>query len=323
MKNKNKAYAYGPYLLGQGMMENLDFLGRMEEDFSRYEPSSYDILLSYSSVFNLYTASSPQPNPFSNKVMFIIDALNKMGVKYSLDIFSYEGGNLHWSGSLNASHKLVNIIAEPNPNAIGPAVIFCAHHDVANVRSENCQDNGASVCNLLQLASKIKNSQEESKRTIILFTDSEESGARGAKRFVTQHLANKAYGEIESIINLELTGKGNVVWSDCETENDLHKSLETVLGKTIPKFSTPPSDAKVFRRYGYPVLCIGILPEDDLTSKETWRICHSMKDIIDGCNRNDMKDFTEFLLDITKNQTKPNDDGNNNGVDEAKEPLST
>jgi hypothetical protein len=319
MNNEDLTYGYGPYKRGKMSWENLLFLDELPAIERVTE--SYDFLRDYSSVHNLYPASATQPNPFSNKAMFIIDTLTKMGVKYSVDIFTFEGNNVTW-GYDNSSHKLVNIIAEPNPNATGPAIVFCAHHDVMNIHSENCQDNGASVCN----AAMISKAQTESKRVIILFSDSEESGARGAKRFASKStkkrgediITHDTYGQIAGVINLELTGKGTVVWSDCEAkkpEIELHESLENILGRTIPKLSTPPSDAIAFRRYSYPVLCIGILPEDDMKDKNTWRLCHSLKDTIEGCDRKNMEDFTTFLFNLTKTTNAHN--GIHNGADET------
>jgi hypothetical protein len=275
---------------------------------------AYDFLLDYSDIHNLYPASTPQPNPFSNRAMYIIDALSRMGVKFTIDIFNYGGHDISW-GKNNDTHKLINIIVEPNPEATGPALVFVAHHDVMNIHSSNCQDNGASVCNLLRLAAMVKKSGLESKRIIILFSDCEESGARGANRFASKYSRKKGenyinheiYGQIENVINLELTGKGTVVWSDCEAkkpEIELHESLERVLGKPIPKLNTPQSDAIAFRRYNYPVLCIGILPEDDMKNKQTWRLCHSLSDNISECNRKDMEDFTTFLFNLTKKVTQ-------------------
>ncbi len=336
MNDEDFTYGYGP--LNRDKMSRWKSLSFWDDwdNFLKIEKStdSYDFLKDYSSVYNLYSASTPQPNPFSNKAMFIIDKLTKMGVKYSLDIFTYEGNNILWGTNDNSTHKLVNIIAEPNPQATGPAILFVAHHDVANVHSQNCQDNGASVCNLLRLASLIKESKEENQRTIILFSDSEESGARGAKQFASKGQKNKEntsmidheiYGQISAVVNLELTGNGTVVWSDCEAkkaEIELHESLEKVFGKTIPKLNTPPSDAISFRKYGYPVLCIGILPEDDLKNKETWRLCHSLKDTIEGCDRKNMEDFTNFLFNLTKTTTI--EDGNdNNGANQAEGTLRT
>ena len=323
--NEELTYGYGPRQPNDMNWKNLLFLENLES----YEMKStaYDFLLDYSSVYNVFPACTAQPNPFSNRVMFIIDTLNKLNVKYTVDIFNYDGSKVIWGNHSYSSHKLVNIIVEPNPQVTGSATVFVAHHDVANVHSQNCQDNGASVCNLLRLISLIKKSKTESKRTIILFSDHEEGGAIGAKQFASKSMRIKnsssiqhdIYGTISSVVNLELTGKGKIVWSDCsfnKNEEELHLLLETTLGQNIPKFKTPLNDAIMFRKYDYPVLCIGILPEDDLKDKTTWKICHSINDTIEKCDENDMEDFTNFLLNLTKftttehgNDTEPNQTG--------------
>ena len=297
----DKFLKYGPKYKGDNQMAL----------WNKKEEEAFDFLEKYSKVFNHYTASTIQPNPFSNKVMFIIDMLNKAGVKYSIDIFEYNGSSVYNWESGSKEHKLVNIIAEPNPNATGPATLFVAHHDVANPRSENCQDNGASVCHLLTLANLIGKAKEESKRTILLFTDCEEFGARGAKRFAkdskvdrdTKAVIHNVYGEISRVVNLELTGVGKVIWSDCDYKKadcELHSILEEVFGGEILKLKTPPSDVIAFREYNFPALCIGTLKEDDLEQKNTWRLCHSMNDTLEKCSREDMKDFTTFLFNLTK-----------------------
>lgn len=293
---------------------NMMFLGNFEKTIQ-----AYDFLIDYSKVFNLYPARVTQHNPFSNKAMYIIDTLNSLGVKSTVDIFNYDGSNLIW-GSAETEHKLVNIIAEPNPEATGPAIVFCAHHDVMNVRSENCQDNGASVCNLLRLASLIKNSKESHQRVIILFSDCEESGVKGAKRFArkstktkdSSNIKHDIYGEISGVVNLELTGLGDVIWSDCKSNKfdiELHNKLEAIKGEPIIKLSTPPSDVIAFRDYDFPAICIGILPTEDVETKKTWRLCHSLEDTLTKCNRKNMEDFTTFLFNLTKNQQQETEHG--------------
>ena len=324
---KDQEYKYDDYEFEENW-RNLFFL----QQLAAHEKSntSYEFLVDLSSVHNLYSANIPQPNPITNRAMYIIDTLNKLGVKYSLDIFEAQGGNdITWGNSSYSSHKLVNIIAEPNPQVTGPAIVFCAHHDVMNVHSQNAQDNSASVCNLLRLSSLIKTSKDEHQRTIILFSDSEEISAKGANRFAkksssikgSRNISHEIYGEISAVINLELTGNGTIIWSDCEknkSEDELHISLETTLGHNIQKLRTPPSDAIAFRRYKYPVLCIGILPEYDMKKHDTWRICHSIDDTIEKCNGTDMENFTKFLFNITKKPIITTDNGNQNQTEELK-----
>lgn len=281
--------------------------------FVKKENEAYDFLESYCKVFNHYSANISQSNPFSPNAMFIIDTLNKAGVKSSIDIFKYHGSSINnWEHDIN-EHKLVNIIAEPNPHAEGPAILFVAHHDVANTRSENAQDNKASVSHLLTLANLIKNSKEDLKRVILLFSDCEEYMARGAYRFADNSKLDRSsgnakilhniYGEISGVVNLELSGVGKVIWSDCDTNSNdvkLHSLLEDTLGKEIIKIKTPPSDVVAFRRNNFSTLCIGTLKEDDVKERNTWRLCHSINDTVDKCSRGDMKDFTKFLFDLTK-----------------------
>jgi hypothetical protein len=304
-------YGYGSYGGGWGSSGYSSWKPKTEKDFE-----SYDFLKEYSQVFNLYTASTPSISPYSNKAIYIIDILSKLGIKFRCDIFPatsshYSNGN---AATDTTSHRLINIIAEPNPNVQGPAIVFSAHHDVANVRSENCQDNGASVCNLLRLASLISQSPADSQRTLIVFTDCEESGARGARRFAegfvsdykrkdkNDNMEHEIHGEISGVVILELTGHGKEIWTDCtgnQKEQQLHRKLEAAAKKTLPKFSTPPSDVSAFRGKGA-ALCIGTLKTEDLRMKETWRICHSMTDTIELCEEDDMKDFTEFLHAASK-----------------------
>lgn len=333
---KDKRFKFGPFNKNndESGWNWLDWAN--ETNLFNYEKTiqAYDFLLDYSQVFNQFSANTPQPNPFSNKAMYIIDILNSLGVKYSLDIFTYEGNKLNW-GTSNNSHKLLNIIAEPNPEATGPAIVFCAHHDVNNVRSENCQDNGASVCNLLRLSNLIKQSKESHQRVIILFADCEEFGARGSKRFAKQsikikdstNIKHNIYGEISGVVNLELTGLGDVIWSDLkstkvqEQDKELHNKLEAIHGGEIKKLFTPPSDVISFREYDYPALCIGTLPEEDLQEKKTWSLCHRMEDVIQKCNRKNMEDFTRFLFNITKNQNNTTEHGTIGATNQTAGPL--
>jgi hypothetical protein len=304
-------YGYGGGWGGSGGYTSYE--PKTEKDFE-----SYDFLKEYSQVFNLYAASTPSISPYSNKAIYIIDVLSKLGIKFRCDIFASSSGYSY--GRSNAatdttSHRLINIIAEPNPGIQGPAIVFSAHHDVANVRSENCQDNGASVCNLLRLASLISQNPNDSQRTLIVFTDCEESGMRGARRFAEGFVSeykrteknpntveHEIYGEISGVVILELTGHGKEIWTDCthnQKEQQLHRKLEAAAKKTLPKFSTPPSDVGAFRgKLG--ALCIGTLKTDDLHTKATWRIIHGMTDTIEGCSEEDMKEFTEFLHAASK-----------------------
>ena len=53
-------------------------------------------------------------------------------------------------------------IAKNNKSSDNNSIIFIAHHDILNPKSENCNDNSASVCNLLRFIYELQNKQLES-----------------------------------------------------------------------------------------------------------------------------------------------------------------
>lgn len=256
-------------------------------------------------VRNYESSYEPKPYPVTNRVCFIINALNEIGVQYSLDIFN-ENGNSIGSGEYDCA-KLVNIMVKFESTSGKPAVAFCAHHDVANPRSENCQDNSASVCNLLHLATKIKEKGKDLTRpVIIVFSDREEFGGIGADK-MSRRINAGDFGNVAYVINLELTGLGSDIWIDTKNSSStefntssLRQKLNEVLGEnTYHKVSTPFSDAVIFRAHGIDCSCIGILPKEQLEpggTKETWHLCHSEEDTIDKTDEIDMALFVDKLL---------------------------
>jgi hypothetical protein len=267
--------------------------------------TGYEWLEDMIHVRNNRGSYKPNNSPVTNRVMFIINALNEIGVPYELDIFDDAGYDLY-----NYDRpKLVNVVVKFGSRSGQPAIVFSAHHDIANPNSQNCQDNSASVCNLLHLASKLKqqafgenNNTLASRPVIIVFTDKEECGGVGARR-MSGRLLRGDFGQFEYNINLELTGLGRSMWID--SENFRHETktpsilkMDEVLGETgYHNVSTPFSDSVIFRRCGIDSLCIGILPAEELATgrHDTWHLCHSETDTIDKCNADDMSNFTDIL----------------------------
>jgi len=261
-------------------------------------------------VRNYRSSYKPNLSPVTNRAMFIINALNEIGVQYELDIFDDSGYSLQ---DYNRP-KLVNIIVKFGSRSGQPAILFSAHHDISNPNSENCQDNSASVCNLIHLCAKLKqNAYGESNNliaqrpVIIVFTDKEECGGVGAKR-MSQRLLEGDFGEFQYLINLELTGLGESLWVDREnarysygdiSRTPLMDKFDKVIGReNYHEVHTPFSDAFVFRRYNIDALCIGILPKEQLIwegRKDTWSLCHSETDTIEKCNAEDMDKFVDIL----------------------------
>ena len=63
------------------------------------------------------------------------------------------------------------------------------------------------------------------------------------------------------------------------------------------------------------------LPEEDMDDRETWRLCHSLKDTIEGCDRKNMEDFTTQLFNLTKTTTTTH--GNHNGANQTEGTMHT
>src|ERR1035437_8634935 len=180
--------------------------------------TGYELLDVMKDVRNIQSSYKPSYSPLTNRASFIINTLNELGVSYELDIFDAAGYDLYdYTNS-----KLLNIIVKFGSRSGKPAIVFSAHHDISNPHSENCQDNTASVCNLLHLCAKLKGQAYgesknllESRPVIIVFTDREEAGGVGARR-MSQRLLRGDFGKFEYVINLELTGLGTSVWADTE-----------------------------------------------------------------------------------------------------------
>lgn len=249
-------------------------------------------------VRNLFNTLTPTTSPMTNRVCFIIEQLNNIGANYKLHTFDSFGTTVK---NYNTA-KLVNIIVEFKAENELPGIVFMAHHDINNIHSENCQDNSASVCNLIELCDRLKN-EPPARTTYIAFTDKEEFGGIGATNLSIM-INKKQLGEIEYVINLELTGLGNAIWID-NAYNMEHSGLtplaekfQQVVGtENLNIVNTPFNDAMVLRRFGIDAICTGILPEAEMkTNKRTWSLCHSNLDTIDKINPQDMQNFVDKLV---------------------------
>src|SRR3990172_12415244 len=106
-----------------------------------------------------------------------------MGVNYKAIPFAADKIDSFEFGT----QKLVNIqvfFPAKGKNKTNETLIFTAHHDIANPDSENCQDNTASVCNLLDLCKKVSEMEIRQKNVYIVFTDCEEIGGKGMNRLL-------------------------------------------------------------------------------------------------------------------------------------------
>ena len=181
-----------------------------------------------------------------------------------------------------------------------------AHHDIVNPNSENCNDNSASVCNLLQFIKEVKENNKQLKENIyVVFTDCEECGGKGSKR-LSERIKQGLFQNVECIINLELTAVGQSVYCELINPNKSYKRLlETHKKNCTPndlfEFRTPPQDAWYIRQQNIDCINIGIVDFKDVPEiiKKgfcgTWGVCHKLDDRFSNANNDDMDRFVKYL----------------------------
>ena len=126
------------------------------------------------------------------------------------------------------------------------SLCFTAHHDITGA-SEAANDNSASIINLIALKMNRPDAT-------VVFTDGEEVGGIGAE-LLSKDVVQGAFPNIESILNLELTGLGGKRFFIEKVRAgskiaDLIKNMPQFnfgTGIPIPEISPPFNDAVVFR----------------------------------------------------------------------------
>jgi len=230
------------------------------------------------------------------RVTYLIEQLYLMEVNYKIDEFEIPNST--------KGEKFVNLyVMFPSKNKDAKNIIFVAHHDVANPNSENCQDNSASVCNLLELCSTLKD-KELQNNIIVCFTDGEEivnankCGAGRISRSIREG-AKPFQNGVDYNINLELTGLGRNIWAD-RLNIEQSNSYDYLISKidNVKEVRTPASDSVMFRANGFDSICIGCLDDENIKRDypKTWMLCHSEQDTIDKISESDMNYFVHEIL---------------------------
>jgi hypothetical protein len=252
-----------------------------------------------------FNAFQPQINPITNRVQYIIHQLTILNIEHEVDMFDTK--NVHTC--TETENKFVNInvfIKGNNTQGQDKTIVFLAHHDVANIESENAQDNTASVCNLIDLCIKVKSKAQKGElnnNVLIVFTDAEEIVSftnSGATRLANR-IKKGDFGNVEGTINLELSGLGQNLWATAYSNCQL---LNTCISVGATYKLTPFSDTATLFRNGVPnSVCIGILPNDEIDTEvnknsfpKTWMLCHSKTDTFDKTNKEDMTWFVDTVL---------------------------
>lgn len=225
----------------------------------------------------------------SPRVDFLIRLISSLGIDYEIDEFQIDRF---------PDNNFYNIVLLGNSN-IG----VTAHHDIVNPRSDNANDNSASVINAIALKLLSPN-------TTVILLDGEEPPMMGVgSQRASEKINEGEYGPIKSILNFELSGKGGDNFFIGDYDGPLSDKIISIFNPPI--VNTPFNDADIFRRNGIDSVVINPLPITDKKSSVVYRgknldfsilyNCHSIKDSVDTIDPEDMKNFVEKVaLKIVK-----------------------
>jgi hypothetical protein len=173
-------------------------------------------LCSFNADFNAFKS---MPNPISNRVQYIITQLTNHNIPHEVEIFKAING-VPTATAEDTTNCFVNVVATIEGTNKDITTVFLAHHDVSNMKSENCQDNTASVSNLLDLCVRLSK-EKPANNVVIAFVDAEEivqPAICGAQK-LGQNIISGKYGQVKYAVNLELTANGRNYWLSYRTDN--------------------------------------------------------------------------------------------------------
>lgn len=216
----------------------------------------------------------------TNRVIFLIKLLKSESIPYELDIYTYRDTSAYNLILKGTSSKMV-----------------VAHHDIVNPDIDNANDNSASVINAIM----IKKLMPEIN---VCLLDGEELGGVGSQR-VSEQIKNGDFGNIDWVLNLELSGKGGKYFFLGDYPGQLTNHIKSLFD--CPVVRTPFNDSVIFRKNGIDSCVINPLPPTDKNTHVKWDEntyldfdllfnCHSPKDTIDTIDPKDMQEFVEEVV---------------------------
>ena len=225
----------------------------------------------------IYRNDPEIPTP---RVQFLMNLLKSENIEFELDTFP--------AGKTSG----YNIILKGNSNRM-----VVAHHDVANPNIDNANDNSASVINAIMVKKLMPNMN-------VVLLDGEEVGGKGSQR-VSDMINDNYFGDIEWVLNLELSGKGGKYFFIGNYPGKLTDHIKSLFD--CPIVNTPYNDSVTIRQNGIDSCVINPLPVSDKKTNVKWdentylefsllHNCHSPKDTIDTIDPKDMKEFVEEVV---------------------------
>lgn len=229
-------------------------------------------------VGNVYK-NSDIPTP---RVQFLIELLESENINYELDTFLVNDINCY------------NIILRGSSSRM-----VVAHHDIVNANIDNANDNSASVINAISIKKLMP-------QINVVILDGEEVGGLGSQR--CSYMINRGdFGQIDWVLNLELTGKGGKYFFIGDYPGRLTDHIKSIFN--CPVVKTPYNDSVTFRANGIDSCVINPLPPltENKKSRVSWDKntfldfdllfnCHRETDSISSIDVNDMKEFVEDVV---------------------------
>lgn len=182
-----------------------------------------------------------EPTP---RVQWLMKLLEELGIEYELDTFQKR--SFLKMGEGRAGNNFFNIVMRGSSNRM-----VVAHHDIVNPSSDNANDNSCSVINCIA----IKKAMPEMN---VILLDGEESGGIGSEH-AAERIKNGDFGNIEFVLNLELTGKGGKYFFLGDYPGPLSDRIKKLF-PLAPVCRTPFNDAVTFRRHKIDSVVINPLP---------------------------------------------------------------
>jgi len=229
----------------------------------------------YNEIYNFCRVRDKGKQGFSNRADFIVKLLNKYNIEHKIvKTKSFLHGKTFY-----------------NIYAFGSSSKFLSgHYDVVNINSDNANDNSASIINMI--AYKKMNPSIN-----LLILDGEEPPYMGAgSKYASKYLLKNNI-PVKWILNLELTGKGSTFFTD-KVKTGLNKCIGTNFPDSF-KISTPFNDSMIFRKYGFEsnVITLVDVDEEGKIDMSPLYYSHSMQDSVGRISIQDMKAFTENVVD--------------------------
>lgn len=241
----------------------------------------YNKIHDFCKVKNLGTCrlNGNTPTP---RVQFLINLLENEGIDYELDEFGTD------------ENKYFNIILRGNSSQM-----IMAHHDIVNPKSDNANDNSASVINVIATKKLRPNVHA-------VIVDGEEVGGVGSNR-VAEQINKGDFGTIDWVLNFELTGKGGKYFFIGDYPGPLSDKIKNIFD--CPVVRTPFNDSVRLRAKGIDSTVINPLPPVVDNKKTEVQFndgtyldfsilfnCHSLKDSLSSISTSDMKEFVEEVI---------------------------